>query len=92
VVDRGGLDRLDARRAAEEVRALRHVAGGEDLGDVGALVLRVGDQELEDFDSGLVGGGSEFPAIDIRISINGEQFTQTMIDVRAIRFPANTGR
>jgi hypothetical protein len=55
------------------------------------LVLRVGDQELEDFDSGLVEAGGEFPAIDIRISMNGEQFVDTVIDVRAIRFPANGG-
>jgi hypothetical protein len=53
------------------------------------LVLRVGDQELEDYDSGLVEGGDGFPAaIGIRISIHGEQFFDTVIDVRALRFPA----
>ena len=54
------------------------------------LTLRVGDHEVKHFDSGLVVGGSEFPAIDIRISINGEQFFDTVIDVRAIPFPADT--
>jgi hypothetical protein len=54
------------------------------------LDLRVGDQEVQSFDSGLVvvGSGAD---IDIRISIHGEQFFDTVIDVRAIRFPADPG-
>jgi hypothetical protein len=50
----------------------------------------VGDEEAE-FDSGLVGASSEFPDIDVRISIHGEQLFDTVIDVRAVPFPAKAG-
>jgi hypothetical protein len=35
------------------------------------LDLKVGDREVERFDSGLVAGGAEFPAIGVSISLNG---------------------
>jgi hypothetical protein len=52
------------------------------------LDLRVGDEDVQSFDSGLVvADGAPFPAIDIRISIHGETFFDTVIDVRSIPFP-----
>ena len=51
------------------------------------LKLRVGDEEAQVFDSGLVMAEGEFPNLDITISINGQQGFDTVIDVRAIPFP-----
>ena len=52
-----------------------------------ALDLVVGDDPVEHFDSGLVVGGSEFPAIDIQISIHGGYCFDTVIDVVAKPVP-----
>lgn len=52
------------------------------------LALQVGDGEVELFDSGLVDTVPVvFPDLDIRISVNGETFIDTVIDVRAVPFP-----
>ena len=47
------------------------------------LDLRVGDAPIQHFDSGVVAGGGEFPAIDVRISVNGAFCFDTVIDVVA---------
>ncbi len=47
------------------------------------LDLAVGGDPVERFDSGLVAGGGEFPAIDIVVSINGQFCFDTAIAVRA---------
>ena len=53
------------------------------------LDLAVGDAEPETFDSGLVPVESDgFPdRLDVRISLHGERFFDTVIDVRALAFP-----
>ena len=48
-----------------------------------ALDLVVGGDAVEHYDSGLVVGGSEFPAIEIKISINGEYCYDTVMDLHA---------
>jgi hypothetical protein len=45
--------------------------------------LRVGDEDLTHFDSGLVVGGGEFPRIDSQISIQELFCFDTVIDVHA---------
>lgn len=52
------------------------------------LQLRVGDAPIQQFDSGFTPvGGAVFPEIDVRISIHGEMYLDTVIDVRALPFP-----
>lgn len=51
-----------------------------------ALDLAIGDEPPRHFDSGLVPGGAEFPAIAIRISLNGEVCYDTVIHVIAKPF------
>jgi len=48
-----------------------------------SLDLKVGDEPVEHYDSGLVTGGSSFPAIDIEISIHGGYCFDTVFDVHA---------
>lgn len=48
-----------------------------------SLDLKVGDQPVEHYDSGLVVGGGSFPAIDIEISIHGRYCLDTVFDVHA---------
>ncbi len=48
------------------------------------LDLKVGDADVQRFDSGLVAGGSEFPAINLTISINGMVCHDTAITVAAV--------
>jgi hypothetical protein len=55
------------------------------------LDLRVGDEEVQRFDSGLVPVDQVGPGIDVAISINGMQFIDTVIEIRAIPFPAEPG-
>ena len=47
------------------------------------LTIGDGDAPEQHFDSGLVVGGSEFPAIDIHITLNGEVCYDTVIRVLA---------
>ncbi len=48
-----------------------------------ALDLKVADEDLTHFDSGLVPGGGTFPRIDSTISVNGVYCFDTVIDVHA---------
>jgi len=48
-----------------------------------SLDLKVGDQPVEHYDSGLVVGGAGFPAIDIEISVHGRYCIDTVFDVHA---------
>lgn len=80
-------------------KVLRSAWGGEDVlitgsgtyrngGEVAQehqleLDLKVGDDPIEHFDSGLVAGGGEFPRIHIDISIHGRYCFDTAIDVHA---------
>lgn len=48
-----------------------------------ALDLQVGGDPVQRFDSGLVVGGSQFPRIDLSVSIHGEFCFDTVIDVHA---------
>jgi len=48
-----------------------------------SLDLQVGNDPVQHFDSGLVTPTSAFPAIDARISINGEVCHDTVFDLRA---------
>lgn len=53
------------------------------------LALQVGDGEVQLFDSGFVDSVPVvFPDLDITISVNGETFIDTVIDVRAVPFPS----
>lgn len=47
------------------------------------LDLQIGDGPVQHFDSGVVAGGGEFPAIDVRIAVNGAFCFDTVIDVVA---------
>lgn len=47
------------------------------------LDVTVGGGPVEHFDSGLVPGGSTFPAIDARVSIHGEVCYDTVLEVHA---------
>jgi|GEM_PF-2724137 len=47
------------------------------------LELRIGDQPVQHFDSGLVPGGHEFPRIDIKVSMNNMVCHDTVIHVVA---------
>lgn len=52
------------------------------------LDLRVGDQEVQHFDSGLVTPEPPgFPQIDVRVSIHGETGGDQVFDLRAVPFP-----
>jgi hypothetical protein len=52
------------------------------------LDLKVGDQPVEHFDSGLVTGSRvPFPGIDLRVSIHGEYCFDTVIEVNALPVP-----
>ena len=50
------------------------------------LDLQIDNGPSQHFDSGLVAGGSEFPAIDVRISVSGAVCYDTVIDVVAKPF------
>lgn len=60
------------------------------------LDLRVGKDEVERFDSGLVPveppSPGKPPGIDVAISIHGGRFVDTVIDVRSIPFPPEAKR
>lgn len=52
------------------------------------LDLKVGDQPVQHFDSGLVTGGTvPFPGIDLRVSLHGEYCVDTVIEVNARPVP-----
>ncbi|HEV8336561.1 MAG TPA: hypothetical protein VGR67_09110 [Candidatus Polarisedimenticolia bacterium] len=51
------------------------------------LDLKVGDNPVEHFDSGLVAGGGGFPRIDITISVHGQVCFDTVIHVDASPVP-----
>lgn len=55
-----------------------------------SLDLRIGRGPVTHFDSGLVGGASSFPGIDLEISMNGGTCLDTVIDLHAK--PASRGR
>jgi hypothetical protein len=48
-----------------------------------SLDLKVGEEPVTHYDSGLVVGGSTFPAIDIEISIHGRYCLDTVFEVHA---------
>jgi hypothetical protein len=52
------------------------------------LKLKVGNQQRQAFDSGLVPGGSSFPEIDITVSVNAMVCFDTVIDIRSRPVPA----
>jgi hypothetical protein len=52
------------------------------------LKLKVGDEQPQAFDSGLVPGGSSFPEINITVSVNGMVCFDTVIDIRSRPVPA----
>lgn len=52
------------------------------------LDLKVGDRAVQTYDSGLVPGGSEFPAIDLTIARNGMVCQDTAITVAAVPIPS----
>jgi len=76
------------KRGANPIRITgsgRYRVGGEvALTQQLELDLQLGGGPLQHFDSGLVPGGGDFPAIDVRISINGEFCYDTVIDVVAV--------
>lgn len=47
------------------------------------LDLRVADREVQHYDSGLILGGAEFPALNLSIAMNGMICTDTVFHVRA---------
>jgi hypothetical protein len=53
------------------------------------LELKIGDEEVQHFDSGFVPGEGLLGSsdIDLTISINHQQYFDTVIDVRAVAFP-----
>ena len=51
------------------------------------LDLKVGDEEVQHFDSGLVTGPAPFPAIDVTVSIHGQYCFDTVIHVNATPVP-----
>ena len=51
------------------------------------LDLKVGDNPVEHFDSGLVAGGGGFPRLDITISVHGQVCFDTVIHVDASPVP-----
>ena len=53
------------------------------------LDLKVGDNPVEHFDSGLVAGGGDFPRISISISIHGQYCFDTVIGIDAAPVPAD---
>jgi len=53
------------------------------------LKLVVGSEAAQTFDSGLVGGGGDFPKINITISVNGMYCFDTVIDVKSSPVPAS---
>jgi hypothetical protein len=68
-----------------------YTRGGEsELTQRMQLDLQVGDAEVQRFDSGLVPVDQVGPGIDVTISINGMQFVDTVIRVRAILLPAES--
>jgi hypothetical protein len=52
------------------------------------LTLKVGDEQPQAFDSGLVPGDSSFPEINIAVSVNGMVCFDTVIDIRSKPVPA----
>lgn len=48
------------------------------------LALKVGDRDIQKFDSGLVVGGSEFPAINLTVAMNGMICQDTAITIAAV--------
>jgi hypothetical protein len=52
------------------------------------LKFVVGSGAAQNFNSGLVGGGSSFPEIDIAMSVNGMVCFDTVIDIRSKPVPA----
>ncbi len=51
------------------------------------LDLKVGDADVQRFDSGLIVGGSDFPAINITIAVNKMICNDTVITVSALPLP-----
>jgi hypothetical protein len=47
------------------------------------LDLQIAGGPVQHFDSGLAPGGGDFPAIDVRVSVNGEFCYDTVLDVVA---------
>ena len=47
------------------------------------LDLKIADRDVQHYDSGLVQGGAEFPAIDLAIAMNGMICTDTVFHVQA---------
>lgn len=54
-----------------------------------ALDLVVGDQASQHFDSGLAGGGQNFPEIDITVSVNGMVCFDTVVGIVSRPVPAS---
>jgi hypothetical protein len=53
------------------------------------LKLTVGTDAPQTFDSGLVSGGQDFPAINITMSVNGMQCFDTVIQIKSKPVPAS---
>ena len=53
------------------------------------LDLKVGDEEVQHFDSGLVTGPAPFPTISVTVSIHGQYCFDTVIRVNASPVPAD---
>ena len=51
--------------------------------------LKVGDREVQHYDSGLIAGGAEFPAIVLSIAMNGMICHDTVFNLQAKPVPAN---
>ena len=52
------------------------------------LKLKVGNEQPQAFDSGLVPAGSSFPEIDITVSVNGMVCFDTVTGIRSRPVPA----
>jgi hypothetical protein len=66
----------------------RYQVGGEPIQQRLELDLRVGDEPVQHFDSGLVTPEPPgFPRIDVRVSIHGERGFDQVFDLRAVPFP-----
>ncbi len=53
------------------------------------LELKVGDRDIQKYDSGLVVGGGDFPAINLTVAMNGMICRDTAITFAAVPVPSN---
>jgi len=103
VLTAGGTDGLFNKYVVSEVNWIVALPSGETVRVTGSgsfkvggefavqqqlsLDLKVGNEPVEHFDSGLVAGGGDFPRIDITISIHGQYCYDTVFHMEAAPVP-----